>query len=55
VAVEERDIDRDPRALAELVAIAGKDAAIPVTVIGKKAVGGFDPAELRNALAAARR
>ena len=54
VAVEERDIDRDPRALAELVAIAGKDAAIPVTVIGGKAVGGFDPAELRSALAAHR-
>jgi glutaredoxin len=55
VQLEERDIDEDPRALAELVAIAGKDPAIPVTVIGKKAVGGFDPAELRRALAAARR
>lgn len=54
VAVEERDIDRDPRALAELVAIAGKDPAIPVTVIGGKAVGGFDPAGLSSALAAAR-
>ncbi len=55
VRLEERDIDKDPRALAELVAIAGKDPAIPVTVIGKKAVGGFDPVELRRALAAARR
>ncbi|HEY6105598.1 MAG TPA: glutaredoxin family protein [Anaeromyxobacteraceae bacterium] len=54
VAVEERDIDKDPRALAELVAIAGKDPAIPVTVIGKKVVGGFDPAELRSAIAAHR-
>lgn len=54
VAVEERDIDKDPRALAELVAIAGKDPAIPVTVIGGKAVGGFDPAELASALAAVR-
>lgn len=55
VQVEERDIDKDPKALGELVAIAGKDPAIPVTVIGKKAVGGFDPAELRRALAAAHR
>lgn len=54
VAVEERDIDKDPRALAELVAIAGKDPAIPVTVIGGKAVGGFDPAELGSALAKSR-
>ena len=54
VQLEERDIDKDPRALAELVAIAGKDPAIPVTVIGKKVVGGFDPVELQRALAARR-
>ncbi len=52
VTVEERDIDRDPRALAELVAIAGKNPSIPVTVIGGKAVGGYDPDELSRALAA---
>lgn len=55
VAVEERDIDKDPRALAELASISGKDAAIPVTVIGKKVVGGFDEAELRAAVEAAGR
>lgn len=55
VAVEERDVDRDPRALSELVAIAGKNPSIPVTVVGGRAVGGFDPDELRRALAAARR
>ncbi|HEU4385551.1 MAG TPA: glutaredoxin domain-containing protein [Anaeromyxobacteraceae bacterium] len=55
VAVEERDVDRDPRALSELVAIAGKNPSIPVTVIGGRAVGGFDPDELRRALAAAGR
>lgn len=55
VTVEERDIDRDPRALAELVAIAGKAPSIPVTVIGGRAVGGFDPDELSRALAAAGR
>ena len=54
VVVEERDIDKDPRALAELIGIAGKDAAIPVTLIGKKAVGGFDEPALRAAVAAAR-
>ena len=51
VAVEERDIDRDPRALSELVAIAGQNPSIPVTVIGGQAVGGFDPDGLRRALA----
>ena len=55
VSVEERDIDRDPRALSELVSIAGQNPSIPVTVIGGKAVGGFDPEELRRALAAAGR
>ncbi len=52
VAVEERDVEKDPAALAELVALAGKDPAIPVTVIGRKVVGGFDPAALRGALEA---
>jgi glutaredoxin len=54
VVVEERDIDKDPRALQELVGIAGNEAAIPVTLIGKKVIGGFAQDELRAAVAAAK-
>jgi glutaredoxin len=50
VTVDERDIDKDPRSLAELVALAGQDASIPVTLIGKKAIGGFDQEALRKAV-----
>ncbi|HEY3446798.1 MAG TPA: glutaredoxin family protein [Myxococcales bacterium] len=50
VTVEERDIEKDPKANAELVKIAGEDAGIPVTVIGKKVIGGFDEAALRAAV-----
>ena len=49
VSVEERDIEKDPKAAAELVKIAGEDSGIPVTVIGKKVIGGFDEAALRAA------
>ena len=50
VSVEERDIEKDPKANAELVKLAGEDAGIPVTVIGKKVIGGFDEAALRAAV-----
>jgi glutaredoxin len=50
VIVEERDIDKDPRALAELVGLAGENPSIPVTMIGKKVIGGFDEAALKKAL-----
>lgn len=50
VTVDERDIEKDPKANAELVKLAGEDAGIPVTVIGKKVIGGFDPAALKAAL-----
>jgi len=54
VVVDERDIDEDPKALSELVAIAGKDAAIPVTIIGKKVIGGFDEPALTEAIGISR-
>lgn len=54
VVVDERDIDEDPRALSELLSLAGQDAAIPVTVLGKKVVGGFDESALAEALRLAR-
>ncbi|MGC4116133.1 MAG: glutaredoxin domain-containing protein [Myxococcales bacterium] len=50
VTVEERDIEKDPKANAELVKLAGQDAGIPVTVIGQKVIGGFDQAALKAAL-----
>jgi glutaredoxin len=50
VIVEERDIDKDPRALAELVGLAGENPSIPVTLIGKKVIGGFDQKELQKAV-----
>jgi len=49
VTVEERDIDKDPTAAAELAKIAGDDAGIPVTVLGGKVIGGFDEEALRTA------
>ncbi|MBI5548473.1 MAG: glutaredoxin family protein, partial [Deltaproteobacteria bacterium] len=52
VTVDERDIDKDALAVAELASIAGQDAAIPVTIIGKKVIGGYDEAELRKAVEA---
>jgi glutaredoxin len=53
--VVERDIDEDSAALAELVKLAGEDAAIPVTVIGESVVAGFDPEGLAAAVERARR
>jgi glutaredoxin len=50
VVVEERDVDKDSRAAGELATIAGNDASIPVTMIGKKVVGGFDEEALRRAI-----
>ncbi len=50
VVVDERDIDEDPRALSELLTYAGPDAAIPVTVIGKEVIGGFDQTALTEAV-----
>jgi glutaredoxin len=55
VPIEERDIEKDRKALSELVALAGEDAAIPVTVIGSAVIGGFDRDALRRGVEAARR
>jgi glutaredoxin len=51
IQVEERDIEKDKTALSELIALAGEDAAIPVTVIGDAVIGGFDENALRAAAA----
>jgi hypothetical protein len=40
---------KGPQGNAALVKLAGEDAGIPVTVIGKKVIGGFDEAALRAA------
>jgi glutaredoxin len=53
--VVERDIDADPAALAELVKLAGEDAAIPVTVVGESVVAGYDRDGLATAVEKARR
>ncbi|MBI3182111.1 MAG: glutaredoxin family protein [Myxococcales bacterium] len=55
VRIDERDVDSDRSALAELKALSGENAAIPVTVIGDAVVAGYDPQRLRAAVDAARR
>ena len=44
-----RDVDEDDRAYDEL--IAGGFRTVPVTMIGDRAVSGYDPAALKRALA----
>ncbi|MGH9408289.1 MAG: glutaredoxin family protein [Vicinamibacterales bacterium] len=48
---ETRNVDEDDRAYDELMAM--RIMAVPVTVIDERIVRGFDPAQLREALAAA--
>ncbi len=55
VRIDERDVDRDKNAVAELKALTGGEAAIPVTVLGQTVVHGFDADRLRAAVEAARR
>lgn len=47
----ERNVEQDDSAYAELVAHGWR--AVPVTLIGQRAVKGFDEAALRAALSAA--
>jgi hypothetical protein len=44
-----RDVDADPRAYDELVALGVM--ALPVTVVGDRVIRGFDERALREALA----
>ncbi|MBL8954739.1 MAG: glutaredoxin family protein [Myxococcaceae bacterium] len=53
VQLDERDVDSDAAALAELKTVAGQ-SAIPVTVIAGTVIGGYDPERLRAAVEAAR-
>jgi glutaredoxin len=45
-----RDVDEDDGAYDELVSLGWR--AVPVTVIGDRAIKGFDPVALREALQA---
>lgn len=45
-----RDVDDDDGAYEELVALGWR--AVPVTFVGDRAVKGFDPVALREALSA---
>jgi glutaredoxin 3 len=50
VPYQERDIDKDPGARADLTAKAGPGAGIPVIVIGTTVVPGYDPARIEGLL-----
>jgi glutaredoxin-like protein NrdH len=47
-----RDVDEDDGAYEELVSRGWR--AVPVTIIGDRAIRGFDPVALRDALQAGR-
>jgi len=49
VAFTARNVDEDDRAYDELIARGFR--TVPVTVIGERAIRGFDPAAIRAALA----
>ena len=49
VAFTAKNVDEDDRAYDELIARGFR--TIPVTVIGGRAIKGFDPAALKSALA----
>jgi hypothetical protein len=51
VAYDERNVDDDPAAYDELVARGFR--AVPLTVIGDRAVAGYQPGQLAAALSAA--
>jgi glutaredoxin-like protein NrdH len=51
VAYEARDVDEDDRAYDELIALGL--LSVPVTVVGERAVRGFDERAIREALEAA--
>ncbi len=54
VRIDERDVDSDRGALAELKTLTGGQAAIPVTVLGDAVIAGYDPDRLRAAVSAAK-
>jgi glutaredoxin len=49
VPFEAKNVDEDDRAYAELIARGYR--TIPVTFVGERAIGGYDEAALRAALA----
>jgi glutaredoxin 3 len=49
VEFEDRDVDSDPKASEEILKLTGQ-TGIPVIVVGKEAVVGFDEPRLRELL-----
>jgi glutaredoxin len=50
-AFDARNVDEDHNAYDDLIALGAR--SVPATVIGSHTITGFDPARLREALAAA--